>query len=173
MPEEINRVLTDQISTLLLCPTHQAVINLVNEGITNGVHHVGDVMYDAALVFHEIAERDSTILNDLNLTTKDYLLATVHRAENTDDPARLQSIMDAFRTLSIGWTLVFPVHPRTHAKMDVNNLQSKSQNIQFIPPVSFLDMVKLEKHSPLYPYRFRRDAERSLFSWRAVCDSAG
>lgn len=84
MPEEINRILADHVSSLLLCPTHAAVANLTNEGITCGVHHVGDVMYDVALIFGEIVGRTSTILRDLNLTPGKYHLATVHRAENTD-----------------------------------------------------------------------------------------
>jgi len=84
MPEEINRIVTDDVSSLLFCPTTAAVANLKNEGITCGVHLVGDVMYDAALVFGKIAERESTILSDLGLTPKEYLLATVHRPENTE-----------------------------------------------------------------------------------------
>ena len=101
MPEEINRILTDHVSSLLFCPTHAAVANLANEGITRGVHHIGDVMYDAALLFGEIVERESTILRDLGLSPKEYLLATVHRAENTDDPARLQSVLASFAELPL------------------------------------------------------------------------
>ena len=84
MPEEINRILADHVSTRLLCPTHAAVANLAKEGITKGVHHVGDVMYDAALAFGKIAKNESAILNDLNIAPGSYLLATVHRAENTE-----------------------------------------------------------------------------------------
>lgn len=145
MPEEINRILTDHVSSLLFCPTHTAVKNLTDEGISNGVHHVGDVMYDAALVFGEIAERESTILRDLGLTPNKYLLATVHRAENTDDPVRLQSIMSALQELAVTETVIFPVHPRTRSKLD--NPTSNIQNLKFIPPVSFLDMVQLEKNA--------------------------
>ena len=147
MPEEINRILTDQVSSLLFCPTHTAVKNLTDEGITKGVHHVGDVMYDAALVFGEIAERESTILDALDLTPNKYLLATVHRAENTDDPVRLQSIMSALQELAVTATVIFPVHPRTRSKLDLLNPKSKIQNLKFINPVSFLDMVQLEKHA--------------------------
>ena len=115
MPEEINRILTDHVSTLLLCPTLAAISNLAHEGITQGVHHVGDVMYDAALLFGEIAAAKSTIIVDLGLTPGEYLLATVHRAENTDDPIRLQSILSAFAKLDK--PVVFPVHPRTQQKI--------------------------------------------------------
>ncbi len=145
MPEEINRILTDHVSTLLFCPTHAAMDNLKREGIVRGVHHVGDVMYDAALTFGEIAGRVSTILRDLDLAPRQYALATVHRAENTDDPLRLQSILSAFA--GIDEEVVFPVHPRTRARLNPDILPSGIRNIRFLDPVSFLDMVQLEKHA--------------------------
>lgn len=145
MPEEINRILTDHVSSLLFCPTHAAVANLANESITAGVHHIGDVMYDAALLFGKIAGRESTILRDLGLLPKEYLLATVHRAENTDDLARLQSIMAALKELARTQTIVFPVHPRT--RMKLGWLVVSPPGLRFIEPVSFLDMVQLEKHA--------------------------
>jgi len=145
MPEEINRILTDHVSSLLLCPTRAAVANLANEGITRGVYQVGDVMYDAAFVFGEIAEHESSILRDLGLAPKGYLLATIHRAENTDDLSRLQSILAAFAGL--GELVVFPIHPRTRSRVDALNLKSNITNLKFIDPVSYLDMVQLEKNS--------------------------
>ena len=150
MPEEINRVLTDCISSLLFCPTRSAVANLAREGITKGVHHVGDVMYDAAIVFGEIAAANSSALTDLGLDTGEYLLATVHRAENTDDPVRMKKILNALQELSETCKVVFPVHPRTRQKMsglDMLNQQREIKNLQLIPPVSFLDMVQLEKNA--------------------------
>lgn len=141
MPEEINRVLTDHISALLFCPTKAAVVNLTNEGITKGVHHVGDVMYDAAIVFAELSDAKSTILQELNLISKEFILATVHRAENTDDPTRLNNILAAFEQLDK--PVIFPIHPRTRQK--ISNF--KSNNIRFIEPLSFLGMVQLEKNS--------------------------
>lgn len=161
MPEEINRILTDHVSSLLFCPTHAAVKNLANENITKGVHHVGDVMYDAALVFGEIAERESTILKDLALSPKKYLLATVHRAENTDDPVRLRNIMAALQELAVREPVIFPVHPRTRAKFrdqqsappvsdfrpPTSDLGSRTSALRLIPPLSFLDMVQMEKHA--------------------------
>jgi len=154
MPEEINRVLTDHVSSLLFCPTQAAVDNLSREGITRGVHHVGDVMYDAALVFAEIAAHTSTILRDLNLTPGKYYLATVHRAENTDDPDRLWNVINALNSLEE--TVVLPLHPRTRkilqrvspSLLTPNASPAKpSPSLRIVDPVSFLDMVELEKNA--------------------------
>ena len=159
MPEEINRILTDHVSTLLFCPTRAAVDNLKNEGIPNDqkancnsrsqvVVSIGDVMYDAAIVFGEIAENGSTILNDLNLVPREYMLATVHRPENTDDPERLQSILTAFERVKS--PVIFPVHPRTKEKigqLQSRNPQQEIFNTRLIEPVSFLDMIKLERNA--------------------------
>ncbi len=145
MPEEINRILTDHVSALLLCPTNAAMVNLAGEGITRGVRHVGDVMFDAAIVFAEIAGRESTILSDLNLARKQYLLATVHRAENTDNPERLNSILRAFNQLANDQPVVFPVHPRTRMKLPDSTPLSPA--LRLVGPVTFLDMVQLEQHA--------------------------
>ena len=145
MPEEINRILTDHVSSLLFCPTHSAVSNLANEGITKGVHHVGDVMYDAALAFGKIAEHRSTILEDCDLRPKQYLLATVHRAENTDDPARLRSIMNALTELGRNEPVIFPIHPRT--KRRIEGLGDLGPGVRLVAPLSFLDMIQLEKNA--------------------------
>lgn len=150
MPEEINRVLTDHVSKLLFCPTQTAIENLRKENIINGVHYVGDVMYDAMLFFGEIAERDSTILHRLSLTPKSYYLATIHRQENTDDPVRLRSILTAFTRLPL--PVIFPVHPRTRneiTKLVSKNPQPEYRNLQYIDPVSFLDMIMLEKNASI------------------------
>jgi len=143
MPEEINRVLTDHVSTLLFCPTQTAVDNLAAEGITQGAHLVGDVMHEALLWAAERARAQSIILEQLGLGEKGYLLATVHRAENTDDPARLRAILDAFAALDE--PIVFPIHPRTQARIEALNLKSKIENLKSIPPVGYLDMVQLEQ----------------------------
>ena len=147
MPEEHNRVLTDHCADLLFCPTQTAVKNLANEGITQGVHLVGDTMYDAVLEFAEIARQRSTILADLNLEPKRYLLATVHRPYNTDTPENLQAILSAFS--EIGEIIVFPVHPRTRKMMNSLNLNSKTQNLKLIEPVGYLDMLVLEQNALL------------------------
>lgn len=118
MPEEINRVLTDHLSTLLFCPTETAVRNLAAEGVTQGVHLVGDVMFDALVDATERAKECSTVVDRLGLLEKHYLLATVHRAENTDDPERLRAIMSALKLLADSDTVVFPIHPRTRKALE-------------------------------------------------------
>jgi len=151
MPEEINRVLTDHISTLLCCPTISAVQHLKTEGIETGVHHVGDVMYDAALLFGDLAESSSQIMNRLQLKRKAFYLCTIHRAENTDDAERLVSIINALK--SIGTTdipVVLPLHPRTKNRLEEYNMLDSLTNrkgILLSPPLSFLDMVMLEKQA--------------------------
>jgi UDP-N-acetylglucosamine 2-epimerase len=146
MPEEINRVLTDHISTLLFAPTETAVKNLSNEGITAGVHNVGDVMYDATLYNIEIAEQRSKILDILGIKPQNYCLATVHRAENTDNRQNLENILKAFKLSKK--TIVFPLHPRTKNKIKEHNLEELlAGNIKVIEPVGYLDMLILEKYA--------------------------
>jgi UDP-GlcNAc3NAcA epimerase len=164
MPEEINRLVTDHLSTFLFCPTDQAVRNLSKEGIKNGgrriVKNVGDVMYDSILYYSKIAENKSSILKDLGLfaptsyterfqtvpyQTPDYYLATLHRAENTDDPKRLKSILKALNEIGKNIPIVLPLHPRTKKMMKNYHFLHKFRNIRFIEPVSYLDMLKLEK----------------------------
>lgn len=141
MPEEINRVMADHISTLLFCPTATAVRNLANEGITSGVMAVGDVMYDATIAATARARTASRILDTLGLTAKSYAVATVHRAENTDDPARFAEIMAFLRQQAAGRTMVFPVHPRT-AKI-IEKLGISTAGLQLCPPMGYLDMAWL------------------------------
>jgi UDP-GlcNAc3NAcA epimerase len=149
MPEEINRVLTDHVSTLLLCPTQLAVKNLNREGIRNGVHKIGDVMYDAALHFGEIAKSQSTILDRFNLTPQNFALATVHRAENVDDPGKLRSILRGLSRVSERYRVILPIHPRTRHKIKESGLADEVKPVEIIDPVSFLDMVRLEQASGL------------------------
>lgn len=147
MPEEINRIVADHLSDILLCPSQTAVDNLRAESITRGVHLVGDVMYDAVLQFSELARQRSKILKELEIEPKEYLLATVHRAENTDDAGRLRNILTAFS--KIKEPIIFPVHPRTRkaiADAGDNELQLSS-NVQLIAPVGYLDMLMLEQHA--------------------------
>jgi UDP-N-acetylglucosamine 2-epimerase (non-hydrolysing) len=146
MPEEINRVLTDHISDLLFCPTKTAVTNLVNEGITDRVYNVGDVMLDALENNRNVAEERSTIIDDLNLTPDEFMVATVHRPSNTDDKENLSSIVEAF--CSAGETIVFPVHPRTEKYLREYGLfDTLCEHVRVIPPVGYLDMLKLMAHS--------------------------
>ncbi len=149
MPEEINRVLTDHASDLLLCPTNTSVENLSREGITRGVKLVGDVMYDALLFYLDAAEQQSTMLETLRLCSKKYVLATVHRAENTVNRENLRSIVNAFSALaSSGCPVVFPIHPRTRKALSQLN-RPFSGAIRLIDPVSYLDMLMLLKHAEL------------------------
>ena len=148
MPEEHNRVLTDHCADLLFCPTQTAVDLLWAEGVTRGAHLVGDVMYDAALQFAEVAKQHSTILAELGLAHKTYALATLHRPYNTDDPARLQEVLAALAALEM--SVVFPVHPRTRVRLaDMGNPQSAICNLQSIDPVGYLDMLALEQSAAL------------------------
>ncbi len=141
MPEEVNRVLTDHVADLLFCPTQTAVENLTREGITEGVHLVGDVMHEALLWAAERAQTRSAILDQVGVGEKGYLLATVHRAENTDDPARLRAILEAFAALDE--PLVFPIHPRTRARIAAQGLARMLRSLKIIEPVGYLDMVRL------------------------------
>ncbi|MEM3658726.1 MAG: UDP-N-acetylglucosamine 2-epimerase (non-hydrolyzing), partial [Candidatus Hadarchaeum sp.] len=146
MAEEINRVLTDHISDLLFCPTQTAVENLRREGITQGVYLVGDVMYDAALQYLALAERKSRILERLGLKPKDYALATVHRAENTDDPQRLRAIFAGLEAIAqAGLLVILPLHPRTRKQAEALGLSPNG--VQVLEPVSYLDMLLLEKNA--------------------------
>ncbi len=146
MPEEINRVLTDHISKLLLCPSPTAVNNLAAEGITQGVHFVGDVMYDALLYGVTRAATASTILQRLKLQQHRYLLATVHRAANTDDETRLRNIFAAFA--AIGEPIILPLHPRTRKVLQRLDY-TVADNVRLIAPVGYLDMVQLEQSARL------------------------
>jgi UDP-N-acetylglucosamine 2-epimerase len=148
MAEEINRVLADHLSALLLAPTETAVKNLQHEGITGGVHQVGDVMYDAALTYRELARAKSRVLERFNLYPKNYALATVHRAENTDQPKRLRGIFDALQALAQDQPLVVPVHPRTQQAMNASPAFATG-NLVLTEPVSYLDMLRLESESCL------------------------
>jgi len=146
MAEEINRVLTDHISDLLFCPTQTAVENLRREGITQGVYLVGDVMYDAALQYLALAEQKSRILERLGLKPKDYALATVHRAENADDPQRLRAIFAGLEAIAqTGLPVILPLHPRTCKQAE--SLGLSLNGVRVLEPVSYLDMLLLEKNA--------------------------
>jgi len=148
MPEEINRILTDHISDLLFCPTAAAVNNLQNEGLTKGVHLVGDVMYDAVMIYTELAERKSTIIDNLGLQPKCYALVTIHRSENTDNQTRLNGILQGLNSIvENGVPVVFPTHPRTLKQ--VKNYGIESNSLKMLDPVSYLDMLVLEKNAKI------------------------
>ncbi len=145
MPEEINRILTDRISTYLLCPTKTAVANLAQEGIKKGVLNVGDVMFDAALYFSERSMLYNTIINKLGFLKDEFVLVTCHRQENTDVEENLTNIIDALFKIADEIPVVFPIHPRTYERINRFGLLNKLKKLCVLAPVSYLDMVALEK----------------------------
>ncbi len=144
MPEEVNRVVADHLSRILLCPTDTAVKNLSNEGITDRVYQIGDVMYDSVLFNFKLAVGGSNIIEQLGLVSGQYYLATIHRAENTDEPQRLQNIINAFSQIDA--TIVLPLHPRTKNTLGVS-LKKLAGNVLITAPVAYLDMLMLEKNA--------------------------
>jgi UDP-N-acetylglucosamine 2-epimerase len=150
MPEEHNRVLTDHCADLLFCPTQTAVDLLAREGITQGVHLVGDTMVDAVLQAADVARTRSEIVAHLGLQAQHYLLATIHRPYNTDIPANLAGIVQAFCDLAE--PLVFAVHPRTRqrlADLGLDKQLAEAAHVQVIDPVGYLDMLQLERQARL------------------------
>lgn len=162
MPEEINRIMADHVSTLLFCPTQQAVKNLEKEGFSVisthpcDINHPkiilsGDVMYDNSLYFSEIAEKKSNILQRLNITYP-FIICTIHRNNNTDIPIRLNNIFSALLEISQQIKIILPIHPRTRKNLQTHlsptllNAVNTSKNIVITEPVSFLDMILLEKN---------------------------
>ncbi|MFA6618864.1 MAG: UDP-N-acetylglucosamine 2-epimerase (non-hydrolyzing) [Candidatus Neomarinimicrobiota bacterium] len=169
MPEEINRIATDVLSSQLFCPTDHAVELLKHEGIVKEVYQCGDIMYDAMLHFLPIAEEKSTIFNNLNLQpslyelrqagnlnlnlnlnlkSNDYYLFTMHRPENTDHPERIKSIFKGLEACNK--PIIYPVHPRMRSvleKPEIKEYVNKVSNLHIIDPVGYLDMIQLEKHA--------------------------
>ena len=143
MPEEQNRVVTDHLSAMLLCPTDTAVANLAREGITEGVHQVGDVMFDACLMFAPLARRRPGP-RAFGLEPGGYLLATVHRAAATDTPEALIALVEVMEAL--GRPAVFPVHPRTRHRLERAGLWARLERVpglHLAPPVGYLDFTAL------------------------------
>ena len=143
MPEEINRILTDRISNILFCPTSNSVKNLQNEGFTHfGVTIVdsGDVMKDASMYYKQFSLKESLILDNLNLSQQNYLLCTLHRAENIDNLQRIRNILSGLNILAEVNPIVIPVHPRAKTVFEKFNLHP---NIVLIEPCGYLDMITL------------------------------
>lgn len=138
MPEEVNRVVADHVSDLLLCPTQVAVENLAREGIVHGVNLVGDVMYDAFIFNVHAASKDSRVVEKLGLEAGGFALVTVHRAENTDDGERLHAIIAGLEQSA--QDVVLPLHPRTRSRLN----QALPKRIRVVEPVGYLDMLALE-----------------------------
>lgn len=147
MPEEINRLVTDHLSDILFVPSLNAENNLISEGISKEkIQNVGDIMYETSIFFSKLANKKSKILKKLNLKKKGYVLSTVHRQENTDSKERLH---DIFTGLSYSKLPVFfPIHPRTMKKVKDYNLVVE-KNINFLPPLGYLDMILLQKNANL------------------------
>jgi UDP-GlcNAc3NAcA epimerase len=147
MPEEINRILTDRLSSVLFCPTETAIVNLQNEGFDKGTADVvlsGDVMEDTALYYSKKSESVSGILDLHNLYPSNYILCTIHRQENTDHDDKLISLVEALNTIQESINVVIPLHPRTLKKIELLNLKL---NVKVISPVGYFDMIKLIRNS--------------------------
>lgn len=147
MPEEINRILTDRISDILCCPTDRAMRNLDAEGFRRFACRIiktGDVMQDAARYYSDLSPSLSDIVSRLDLKGKDFALCTIHRAENTDDPIRLRSIVDAFNEISDAMQIVLPLHPRTAKLFEENSVNT---TFRPLPPVGYFDMIELLKYA--------------------------
>jgi UDP-GlcNAc3NAcA epimerase len=165
MPEEINRIACDHMSTLLFCPTDQGMQNLTNEGFKSNssdkasidhpnVFKTGDIMFDNSLYFASISGNSSSLLESIGMLEKPYVLCTIHRDANTDQPIHLSSIFESLISISetSGWDIVLPLHPRTKNKMKENLDKTLSTKIfsnakfHLIPPAGFLDMIALESN---------------------------
>lgn len=166
MPEEINRIACDHVSTLLFSPTATGIENLIREGFSESarqpfsidnpaIFHCGDVMYDNSLFFADLAGKQSEILTKYNLSQNEFILGTIHRDSNTDDPKRLTAIFEALNAIARERqiNIILPLHPRT-GKMMKNNLPLylyielfSNPYLKIVPPVSFLDMIQLEKNA--------------------------
>lgn len=168
MPEEINRIVCDHVSTLLFSPTKTGYANLLKEGFNSTnqppytfdnpkIYHSGDVMYDNSLYFSKIADQKSNVLKDNDLQANHFILATIHRNNNTDEPVRLNALFNALHKIAMEnkIKIIIPLHPRT-SKLLVQHLSSElyhtiktNEFIKIIPPVSFLEMIALEKNAQL------------------------
>jgi UDP-N-acetylglucosamine 2-epimerase len=148
MPEELNRVLTDHASDLLLCSTETAVGNLEREGAAGEIHLVGDVMADVSIAFRDIAEERSRILEARGLEPGAYVVLTAHRSGNVDDPERLAKLVELIEALPL--TVVFPVHFRTEARLEAAGLferLERAEHVELTPPLGYLDFLKLARHA--------------------------
>jgi UDP-N-acetylglucosamine 2-epimerase len=144
MPEEINRLVADKLSSAFFCVSQTAVRQLADEGIDKNVYWVGDVMLDANIANRPIARQKSTVLSTLELAPDKYGLVTVHRAANTDDPSRLENIVKALSR--VNEVVVLPVHPRTRDALQKLNRQF-GENVRLIDPVGYYDMMVLEENA--------------------------
>lgn len=170
MPEEINRILTDRISRWLFAPTQTATDHLVREGFAREqIISVGDVMYDVALHHGARVQAGTGLMARLGLQEKGYVLATIHRAENTDHPQRLTAIVDALTATARTLPVVWPLHPRTRAVLQqADRLDALAKAVYLIDPVGYLDMVQLEKFAALITTD-SGGVQKEAFFYRVPC----
>ncbi len=154
MPEEINRVVTDHVSSYLFCPTKQAVDNLAKENILNGVYFVGDVMYDLFLMMEHKFSYE--VFEELGLEENDFVLVTLHRDFNVDLPEKLERILNEIRKVNRVKKVVFPIHPRTRKRIREFGLESYLDGLVILEPVDYLNLMGLLKRC-----------------WKVVTDSGG
>jgi UDP-GlcNAc3NAcA epimerase len=147
MPEEINRIVSDRISSVHFCTSDLAVENLKKEGITKNVYNTGDVMYDAALFYSEDSHKNAYLLEKIGIEKRNFILVTCHRAENTNDPEKLENILSALHLISNDINVVFPLHPRTRNLIDKYNLSHYLLSLKIVPPLSYINMIFLEKNA--------------------------
>ena len=166
MPEEINRVVADHLSTLLFCPTRTAVENLAREGIDKGVRQVGDVLYDVTLAAMTRAKGRSRVLEQNGIAPKTYAVSTVHRAENTDDPVRFARIMQWLSDRARETPIVMPVHPRTRKLMEARNL--RPDGVHLIEPLGYLDMAVLT-HNAVAVFTDSGGLQKEAYFHRVPC----
>jgi UDP-GlcNAc3NAcA epimerase len=170
MPEEINRILTDRISRWLFTPTQAATANLQREGYAAGsIMEVGDVMYDVALHHGSRVQPGTGLMAQLGLAENNYVLATIHRQENTDHPQRLAAIVEALTATARTLPVVWPLHPRTRAVLQkAGQLDALTQHVKLIEPVGYLDMVQLEKFAALIATD-SGGVQKEAFFYRVPC----
>lgn len=187
MPEEINRIMTDHVSTLLFSPTQQGITNLLKEGFEIAherkadidhpkTYHCGDIMYDNSLFFSQLALEQSTLIGELDLIDQPFVLATIHRNTNTDDPERLSAIFEALLTIAEAHKLsvVLPLHPRTRkyltqtAGEDLLNRLDHGGFLHLIDPVGFLDMIALE-HAAILVVTDSGGVQKEAFFFKKPC----
>lgn len=169
MPEEINRIMADHASNLLFPPTEVALSHLRSEGVSEDkIRLVGDVMYDAALFFGAKADRESRILEQLDLTSGEFVLSTVHRAENTDAPERLTAIMDGLSEVARDLPVILPLHPRTKHALEARGMGDGPAGVRLIEPVGYLDMVALERTAAMVATD-SGGVQKEAFFYRTPC----
>jgi UDP-GlcNAc3NAcA epimerase len=170
MPEEINRIVTDHLAELLFAPTEVGVGNLLREGIDRRrIHQVGDVMYDVALHYAEAAGSRRALLSRLNLSPKAYILATIHRAESTDELGRLHAILEGLAAVACEYPVVLPLHPRTRSTLAGSDLLGRlPAACHVIEPVGYLDMIVLEMNARMIATD-SGGVQKEAFFYRVPC----